>query len=171
MAGMDNAAFARLMAIIKSPEYVEVAVGNRTAIIDFDDLPLVQGHRWYINKGGYAFASIGGRNVTMHRLIMGVDPSKMMDHKDGNRLNNRRANLRFCTAQENARNRHVVAGRSRFKGVRRDRGMWRAAIRRDGKIIDLGFFTTERLAARAYDKAAKQVFGAFAKTNEQLGLF
>lgn len=169
MAEMAHDAFARLLAIVKSPDQMQVPVGDTFAVVDIDDFDLVSPHAWHLAKG-YARAFIAGSRVTMHQLIIGEHSSPEIDHKDGNKLNNRRANLRPCTSQQNAQNRHAVCGKSRFKGVRRDRGYWRAEIKKNGSKVHLGIFPSERLAARAYDKAALQLFGNFAKTNAALGL-
>lgn len=168
MAEMPLASFARLIATINDFKDAKVPVGDVFADVDNDDLALVSGCKWYLNKGGYAFGLINGKRTLMHRLILGDKPGMQIDHKDGNRLNNRKSNLRHCTTAENQQNRRKVSGRSRFKGVRRDRGQWRAQIKIDCKIICLGFHATERLAARAYDAAAKRHFGKFACTNEDL---
>lgn len=167
MAGFSDAAFKRLLATIKDCGDVKVPVGDQFAIVDQADFDLVSAHKWHVSTG-YARTTIDGKSISMHRLILGDVKAPEIDHKDGDKLNNRRANLRPCTSTENSQNRRVVGGRSRFKGVRRDRGMWRAQIKVDGKIVDIGFHQTERLAARAYDKAAKKYFGKFACTNVDL---
>jgi hypothetical protein len=91
-----------------------------------------------------------------------------VDHIDHNGLNNRRSNLRLCTAQQNARNhRPQLRGSSKYKGVswRQDGKVFRALIWHNGKSINLGRFKNEIDAAKAYDKAAKKYFGEFAYLN------
>lgn len=93
------------------------------------------------------------------------------DHINGDRLDNRRANLRICNGMENARNRGVSARHieipSRYKGVSWERraARWQAQIGCDGKKFHLGLFATEEEAARAYDAKARELHGDFARLN------
>lgn len=170
MAGMPDAAFQRLLAIVKCEDVARVKVGlHREAMVDADDLVLVSPYRWMSN-GRYAYAKTPDGVVLMHRLIAGVD-GMMVDHIDGDGLNNQRHNLRPCTHTQNMQNRCSVSGASRFKGVWVEGDRWRSAIRVAGKKMHLGSFTSEIDAARSYDKAAVRLFGEFAKTNQDLGLF
>ena len=94
-----------------------------------------------------------------------------VDHIDGNRLNNDIFNLRLATRSQNLQNRtkHVIGNSSHsvYKGVSKATGKrgWRAAIYPNGKTKWLGIFTTEIEAALAYDEAARELYGEFAKTN------
>ena len=169
MAGLDNAAFGRLIAIIKSEDSLKVPVGTTFALIDPSDGPLVLPYKWS-TAGRYAFAIIDGKRVMMHRLILDPPDDLLVDHEDGDGLNNQRYNLRACTHSENMRNRNKASGESKFKGVWLSRNSWRAEINLNGKKIRLGSFDTETKAAKAYDRAAIELFGDFAKTNRQLGL-
>lgn len=105
----------------------------------------------------------------LHRLIMGVcDPKVFIDHKDRDGLNNVRSNLRICTNQQNLRNqyRNPELKKSRFKGVYRERQLWRARMCVNGKRVSLGYFNDEMAAARAYNDAVSRNFGEFARLNE-----
>ena len=90
------------------------------------------------------------------------------DHRNGNGLDNRRANLRICTLSENRMSSRKREGcSSQYKGIAWDkyRQKWQAYINVDGKRQHLGRFEDEREAARAYDQAAKKRFGNFARLN------
>ncbi len=105
----------------------------------------------------------------MHRLITRAPKGKVVDHENGDGLDNRRANLRVCDHRQNRRNhqRPRKGGASRFHGVgwwKRDQ-KWRAKISVDGRTIHLGYFADEEDAARAYDQAAREHFGEYASTN------
>ncbi len=105
----------------------------------------------------------------MHRIILGItDTSVHVDHINGCCTDNRRQNLRLVSRTQNMMNRHVKRGRSSgFKGVylHKHSGRWRASIGLDGKKIHLGGYATPDEAARCYDAAARQHFGAFARLN------
>jgi hypothetical protein len=143
------------------------------AVIDEEDAGLVSGFTWRTNHNGYATAYGGGgrankSHVFMHRLIAKPPPGKVIDHIDGNALNNRRSNLRVCTQAENCRNtKRRPGGHSALKGVTRfttkrlKKWYWKAYIA--GKHI--GYFDTEVEAARAYDEKARILFGQFARLN------
>ena len=107
----------------------------------------------------------------MHHAILGKPSSGLMiDHKDGNGLNNTRANLRVVTRQQNDWNRGFTwntpkkTKTSKFKGVSLKEGKWRAQIFFKGKI-HLGTFNTAEEAAKIYDVAACYYFGSFARLN------
>jgi hypothetical protein len=165
------------------PLYGKVAAG-RVALVDDADYDLVMQHRWNVQErtrpngskiGPYAFTSDCGSDRTvivwLHRLLMpGV---AQVDHEDGDGLNNQRSNLRPATNMQNHANERktrTYGGRptsSRFKGVywHKAAGKWLAQIGADGKHRYLGLFADEAEAARAYDAAAREAFGEFAKVN------
>jgi len=101
----------------------------------------------------------------MHNLIMGT---KLVDHKNGNGLDNQKNNLRNCTNQQNHMNRRPKKNcTSKFKGVCRFKKdlKWTAVIKFNRKQIYIGIFGNEEDAAKAYDKKAKELFGEFAYLN------
>jgi hypothetical protein len=143
------------------------------AIVDESDLDLLAGHKWFAlfpdrrNPRVYAAAKIGGRNVMMHRFLVGASAGSDVDHRDGDGLNNRRSNLRECSRSENQMNQRPRGGTSRFKGVylHARSGKWAVKIKRDGKFYWLGYHADEEVAARKYDEAARRIFGEFACLN------
>jgi hypothetical protein len=137
------------------------------AIVDAADYEWLNQWKWRVH-GGYAMRYEKHKKIFMHRQIMQAPKGMLVDHMDGNPRNNYRSNLRICTPGENARNGTKQTGTSsRFKGVclRRRIGKWCAMIRFEGRRIYLGCFDDEVEAARAYDRAAVERFGVFARPN------
>jgi len=106
--------------------------------------------------------------LLMHRAIMQPPKGMVVDHIDGNGLDQRRANLRVGTQRRNSHNRRPSRWTSsRFKGVYfcKATRKWVATIGYEGKAIYLGSFDDEAEAARAYDRKARELFGAYAYLN------
>jgi hypothetical protein len=104
----------------------------------------------------------------MHRLILDAQPGQIVDHVNYNGLDNRRINIRLCTSGQNSMNTRCFASwkTSKFKGVHiRENGNWRAAIRVNGKLLNIGTYPTQELAAAAYNSKARFLFGDFAVMN------
>lgn len=146
---------------------------GKIAIVDDEDYDLVSKHKWhYIRKQcsspGYASTHIDRKCISMHRLIVVASGGKVIDHKNGDTLDNRRSNLRICEHRENIRNqRKRKPSLSKYKGLAKGKGRkyWQVQIGVNGKKITVGNFEDEEEAARAYDKAARQYYGEFAATN------
>ena len=147
------------------------------AIVDDDDFEkLMRFNKWYAVKqknSFYAKCNITlapGRRTTlkMHRVIMNAKPGQIVDHINGNGLDNRKCNLRIVDDQKNAANRKSHSGSSsKYKGVswHKQHNKWQANICVNGKFLYLGIFPNEIDAALAYDDAAIKYFGEFARLN------
>lgn len=148
---------------------------GRVALVDDGDFDFVMGYRWHIQTTAtpglfYVLTNVhvDGRRTSrkMHTIITGWP---ITDHIDGDGLNNQRSNLRPATPGQNSRNsRRRRDSRSQFKGVFHDPSFsrrYRAHIRRDGRLRDLGWFDDEISAALAYDTAARELFGEYARLN------
>jgi len=168
------------------------------AIVDDEDYEELSKYSWHINLNkrnsrDYPLAMTALRRIidgyswwrqeTMHRIIMDAPPGVYVDHINGNSLDNRRENLRICSHSENVRNSkkmQFMRGKpttSRFKGVSKkkakkyDNNPWTSTICYNNKSTFLGYFKTEEDAARAYDAAAVELHGEFARTNKDEGLY
>lgn len=138
------------------------------ALIDDIDLPLVKGYTWF-NNCGYAQSHSSYYNFLMHQIIMETKNGEMVDHINGNGLDNRRSNLRIATKAQNGWNRSAPkSNTSGYKGVSRAKGgkKWRAYITVLHKRYSLGVFQYIKDAARAYNIAALKYHGEFARLNQ-----
>lgn len=152
---------------------VAIALGGKrgaglVALVDDEDAVRALTFRWHFSVRGYAVTDSEGRKLTLHRLVLGALPGDEIDHRNGDKLDNQRSNLRRCTHVENMRNqrRHKPES-SIYKGVTWDRARrrWHAKITVLYKTINLGRFPDEASAAHAYDAAAREHFAEFARTN------
>lgn len=158
----------------KIPLHGRGGVFRGWAVIDLEDVEKVKGRSWSITSYGYAESGRkNGSSGLMHRVILAAEAGldQEVDHKDGDRLNNRRANLRVCTKTENRRNSDAgIRNTSGAKGVSKTPSGWRVQIKNGGKSIHLGVFGSVQEAADAYDEAALRLHGLFARTNIQMSL-
>jgi len=146
---------------------MKIKVGlSQFADVDEIDFEKLNQFRWSFHSAGYATRNRA--RILMHREIMNAPRGMVVDHIDGNRLNNQRSNLRVCSHKENCRNqkKQIIKRSSRFKGVSLYRnGKWRVAIKLNQVDIHIGYFESEESAALAYNKKALDLFGEFAKLN------
>jgi len=143
---------------------------GKIAIVDLKDYEWLNQFKWYATCSDgryYAYRRFNKRSMSMHRYIMNAPKDKVVDHKDGNGLNNRRSNLRICAIRENVRNCRGRYKTSKYKGVHWNKkaGKWVSSITEKGRYKFLGHFNNEADAAKVYDKAAKRSFGEFAYLN------
>lgn len=142
-------------------------------LVDADDFEAVRGFTWRVNKDGYAqtmMKEADGRAkpVMMHRFVTQAPKGVEVDHRDREKLNNTRENLRLATHSQNAANRgRQSTASSIFKGVRRDKrsGKWHAVVKKNGKKHRSPAFHHETSAAVAYDIMARLIHGEFARGN------
>jgi hypothetical protein len=126
-----------------------------------NDFPLID-RLWRVANTGYAVRDIGGKQELLHNLVLPSIPGMCRDHINGNKLDNRRQNLRYVTHAQNMLNR---AGSSAcgIKGVsvHKASGKWQAQIRVGGKVTYLGLFNTPEEAGSAYAEASARYHGEF----------
>ncbi len=124
----------------------------------------------FAGKNVYALSCDSGKRGLLHRMILDVPRDMVVDHANGDALDNQAGNLRICTQSQNCANAKRKA-HSLPKGVRRkgtDR--FQATIMAQGHHYSLGCFSTAVQAAQAYDAAAIKLHGEFARTNKMMGL-
>jgi len=140
-------------------------------VVDADMFDQLDRHNWQMDKNGYVVrGSRIGKNTTpisMHRVVNQTPSGNKTDHKNGVKFDNRRDNLRTASNQQNGANRQIKPHSSKFKGVTWDksRRKWKATIKVNYKLINLGRFEREEDAGMAYNKKAVEHFGQFACIN------
>lgn len=163
------------------PKRIQLTQG-KFALVDECDFEYLMRWVWYFGSGprcGYAIRSSRKSkhgddtrtSIYMHKVIMlrkyKIKFSSQVDHKDGNRLNNLRNNLRFATHSQQAMNRKSI-GYSKFKGVSWNtrENKWYSKIKVKGVSKHIGCFDNPVEVAKAYNPAAIEYFGEFAKLND-----
>lgn len=157
--------------IVIYDNYAEVILCNKNkqekarALISLEDIEKVGQYRWCVNGKGY----VCNRNMGyLHQFIKNPSEGMVVDHKNHNKLDNRRDNLRLCTQDDNCKNLSKASNNtSGYKGVSYDKGMdkYRAKIVCDGIVYYLDCHVDKISAARAYDRRAIELYGEYANTN------
>lgn len=151
--------------LIQPEDHKLIPLGNnKFAKVDNEDFDKVRSIKWHKNKR-YARSNDTGY---MHKMIIDCPEGMEIDHINGNGLDNRRCNLRVCSASENSCNtaKHKKYS-SKYKGVSwsKANGMWLSAIKKDGILYKIGFFRSEVSAALSYDNYARRLHKDFARLN------
>lgn len=138
---------------------IELTMGL-VAIVDESDVEMLSTFKWQATprRDGKGFYAINSNGKRMHRVIMSVDDNRIVDHRDGDGLNNRRSNLRTGTQSQNCVNRVTTPGKH-LRGARPKKGLWQAYIKYQGKQRSLGYFKTEQEAHETYLDEAKRLHG------------
>lgn len=161
---------------------VDIIKSDKKALIDDEDFDFVSKYTWRLqwsNQKGkpiyYASATMEYDGFKwygpgMHRIILGQVEPMVIDHIDGNGLNNQRSNLRICTPLQNSWNkgkRHHGSASKDYKGIffSKAHNSWGASVRYNQKQISLGSFPSEIEAAIAYDIGASLAYGEYARLN------
>lgn len=137
---------------------------GKFAMVDNEDFDILKGVNWYFD-GKYVKNNTLGY---MHRYIMNAKPDLEVDHIYHNTLDNRKKNIRLVTrAQNTANSKHRKECSSKYKGVCFNKIVkkWVCSLMFKGVVYNLGYFTDEKEAGKAYDLKALELFGEFAYLN------
>ncbi len=144
--------------------------GSFDLFFDADDLDIIWSYRWHPHKDlkngkFYAHASVDKKTISLHREIMNNPNGFMIDHINGNGLDNRKCNLRLATSSQNQMNRST--GAKGFKGVTTDEfGRYRVRISKNGKMIEGGKrFDSKEEAILRYNELSEIHHGVFSNKN------
>lgn len=140
-------------------------------IIDTEDVSLIKDYKWGAHKNQGARTEINGVRYFIQNLIMKIKTngsSVVIDHINGDTLDNRKSNLRICSQFENSKNQKIRSNNTTgYKGVVRAKdGKYVAQITYDSKHYHLGRFINKIDAAKTYNEAAIKYFGEYARLNE-----
>lgn len=162
---------------IEASDYEEeglamLSVNGEYFYIDLEDYDEVYKHSWNTScKDGYVRRT--GRKgkqsyyVSLCRFLVNAPNDKLVDHRDGDILNNRKSNLRVCTKAQNNFNRKIQdSNTSGYKGVIKKDNKWQAQIKANRVHYYLGLYKTPEEAALAYNEAAIKLHGEFANINK-----
>jgi hypothetical protein len=145
---------------------------GKSALVDDEDYDRLNAYEWFLSGTGYAVGFVPRddkfRLEYLHRFITQAAEGQLVDHINGDSLDNRQTNLRFATPRQNVQNKRLSSlSLTGLKGVgyHRDRRKYHARIQLQGICFHLGFFDDAKTAALAYDEAARLLFGEFAACN------
>lgn len=152
---------------------VPIAGKSIYGIIDVEDYGKVSGNNYKL-QNGYPSLCVKKNRMHLHQQLIGKQAKGTdIDHINGNKLDNRRSNLRVCTHKQNCYNAKKILSRngratgSKYKGVTwdKERNKWTAWLSANGKTKFLGRYSTEEDAARAHDVEAAKHYKEFARLN------
>lgn len=148
-------------------KYLKLPSGHQVKVDD-DDYQNLRQYKWHLSNGypsRHKNDGSGGK-IYLHRVVSKTPEGLHTDHINGNKLDNRRSNLRVVTASQNHMNRRKDGRKgltSKLKGAQYHKasGLWRSRIKVGDKHLSLGYFKTEMEAHTAYINAAKKYFGDY----------
>lgn len=133
--------------------------------MDDEDFEFLRQFKWHL-ANGYAARKPSAKTIFLHKIVNSTPDGFMTDHINGNKLDNRKENLRNCSRSQNAANsKKRSCKNSRYKGLYHHNGVsWKVQISK--KYI--GLFSDDHVGSLAYDLWATALFGKFAKTNNKV---
>ena len=140
---------------------------GQRCVVSEGDRALANAYMWKLFHG-YVVRASRDMKIYLHRTILCACSGGIVDHINGDPLDNRRSNLRVVDPHVSALNRGLQSNNTRgYRGVtlHKQTGRWQAAITLYGKDKYLGLFDTPAAAARAYNEAAMRAHGPEAKLN------
>lgn len=153
--------------MIVDGDVIKIQLVGCETIIDKEDLDKVLITHW-VNQSGYASGVINGKYVRLHQIVIPQKEGLEVDHINGDKLDNRKCNLRLVTHKQNMWNRNVRKDcKSGYRGVswNKIRKCWYVRIKKDGKTYCYGTAKTKEDAAMKANVLMSKLYGDFAKMN------
>lgn len=161
--------------IVEHDDHAEIKLYDKhcvhiaSAKIDKKDVDKVKGYKWCLGNHGYAQTTRSGKHIKLHRIILDLtDPLIEGDHKSGDRLDNRRDNLRVCNRCQNTQNARLRRDNtSGAKGVywSKDSQKWGGKVRVSGRYYFIGYFDDLEEATKAVNQSRLRLHGEFARAS------
>lgn len=146
---------------------------GKEVIVDDEDYEYLNQWKWFFKKGyparNITISKNKRKTIFLYNILLNPEPGYIIDHIDGNPLNNLKSNLRLTTKSQNNQNRTKSKFKSsKYKGVSwyKKLNKWRAFISVNYKFKHIGLFESEVDAAKAYNTAALTYFKDYAKLNK-----
>src|SRR5574344_1302615 len=135
--------FAEMVLYKQSEKGVDMVAKNKT-LIDIEDIERIVGIRWYCSKMGYVIADKNSKHekLWLHRYVVGYNGDMVVDHINGNPLDNRKENLRICEQKYNVLNKKIPTNNtSGVAGVswNKEKSKWEVYVAINKKRIRLGY--------------------------------
>lgn len=131
---------------------------DKYMLVDVEDVPVIAKYKWHLSDTGYALNRSNHTNIRAHRLIMQTPQGMDTDHINGDKLDNRKSNLRICTRSDNLHNKISTGA-----WLDKRRGTWQVEIRIDGRKEYLGAYKTKQEAMMVYEKRKCEVLGTISR--------
>jgi hypothetical protein len=144
--------------------HIEKVIDGHVIRYDSGFQSVIEEKRWSVTKNKNIFY-VRSSQLYMHRLIMSASKGQMIDHINGDGLDNRIENLRFTNHQANKANSLDRRSTSKYIGVSTHRRRFQVSAKDNGKNVHIGMFVLEVDAAKAYDSFALKKYGANALLN------
>lgn len=144
--------------------YAKLIIKGIETYIDIEDIDKISSVTWRFTDNGYIRNNKLGR---LHRYLMNCPDDMVVDHINGNKLDNRKCNLRICTHSENNANRKPYGNKNLPKGVVKKGNKYRAIIYHNKRRINIGYYDTVEQAQQAYEEKAHELFGEYSYKESQ----
>ena len=148
---MKKERLSPLMDVKEHRNYILLNLSGKKSYFDNEDMNIFNSCNWFINNSGYLVRNAPiGQPVLFHRILMKARKNQIVDHINGNKLDNRKSNLRIATMSENQHNTHVTRKSLYGTGVYKLKGRFHSHIRNHGKWFFLGAYDSPKEASYAY---------------------